>query len=170
MILTGPEILKRLEDGQIKISPFNIDQLNPNSYNLALGDEVVIYLDAVLDSKKPPNTQTIKIPAEGLLLYPGRLYLAKTTEYTESSGVVPVLYGRSSAARLGISVSQNAGLGDTGYKGVWTMSVTVSQPVRVYPQMQIAQLVYLDVVGDIVEYSGKYQGSLSAVASKIAQD
>ena len=170
MILTGPEILKRLESGQIKIQPFSVDQLNPNSYNVTLGAEILVYSDAILDSKRKLDTQTIKIPQEGLILNPGRVYLAKTEEYTEASGVVPVMYGRSSAARLGISVTNNAGLGDTGYKGVWTMAITVAQPVRVYVGMKLAQLVFFDVKGDVVEYAGKYQNSLEAVASKLNQD
>lgn len=170
MILSGPEILKRIENGQIKIEPFNIDQVNPNSYNLTLGSELLVYSDAILDMKKSPATQAIKIPAEGLILQPGRLYLAKTAEYTETNGVVPILYGRSSAARLGLAVSSDAGLGDTGYRGNWTLAITAAHPTRIYAGMKIAQLVYLDVKGEVVEYEGKYQGSTEAVASKISQD
>lgn len=38
MILTGSEIKKYLRNGDIVISPFNEEQLNPNSYNYRLGD------------------------------------------------------------------------------------------------------------------------------------
>lgn len=170
MMLTGPEILKRISDGQIKITPFNVNQLNPNSYNLTIGDSLVVYSDAILDAKRSPNTQTISIPTEGLLLHPGRLYLAKTVEVTETNGLVPVLYGRSSAARLGISVNQNAGLGDTGYVGAWTLAINVAQPVKIFAGMKIAQLVYFETTGDVVSYSGKYQGSLDPVPSKLSED
>lgn len=162
MILTAPEILKNINNGNIVISPFNADKLNPNSYNVTLDNELVLYKDAILDLKKPSDTQKIVIPESGLILQPGRLYLAKTLEHTETKGLVPVLYGRSSAARAGISVHCSAGLGDTGYKGVWTLSISVIQPVRLYPNATLAQVVFFKTQGDVVEYSGKYQGSTLA--------
>jgi len=170
MILTGPEILKRIEQGQIKIDPFNVDQINPNSYNLTLSDEVLVYSDAILDSKKKPATQSIKIPEEGLILQPGRLYLAKTREFTETNGLVPVLYGRSSVGRLGLFVHVTAGFGDTGFAGNWTLELVAVQPLRVYAGMKICQIVYLEPTGDLVQYSGKYQNSVSVVASKFSED
>ena len=38
MILTGSEIKKYVENGDIVIEPFNEDQLNPYSYNYRLGE------------------------------------------------------------------------------------------------------------------------------------
>ena len=51
MILSGKEIEKRLNN-DIKITPFNIKQLNPNSYNLKLHNELLVYKDKILDMKK----------------------------------------------------------------------------------------------------------------------
>ena len=42
MILSGSEIKARLGT-DIGIDPFNEDQLNPNSYNLRLHDELLVY-------------------------------------------------------------------------------------------------------------------------------
>ena len=36
MKLTGPEIQRRIAEGQIGINPYNPEQLGPNSYNLRL--------------------------------------------------------------------------------------------------------------------------------------
>jgi dCTP deaminase len=36
MILTGSEILKEVKKGNIMITPFDDDQINPNSYNYKL--------------------------------------------------------------------------------------------------------------------------------------
>ena len=41
MILTGKEIKKRMGN-DIVIEPFSDDQLNPNSYNLKLHDELMV--------------------------------------------------------------------------------------------------------------------------------
>lgn len=159
MILTATKILEKITDGSLKIEPFSLENLNPNSYNLTIADELVTYNDAILDTKAQLNTLKTKIPNEGYVLHPGRLYLAKTLERTETNGVVPVLYGRSSAARLGMSVTLGAGLGDTGYAGVWTLAITVTQPVKIYKNMKLAQVVFYEVSGDVVPYDGKYQNS-----------
>lgn len=51
MILSGKQIKERLHK-DIIIEPFNELQLNPNSYNLRLHNELVVYEDHILDMKK----------------------------------------------------------------------------------------------------------------------
>lgn len=48
IMLSGLEI-KRYLDEQIKIEPFDIRCLDPNSYNLKLADELLVYDQEVLD-------------------------------------------------------------------------------------------------------------------------
>ena len=55
MILTGKEIEKRLGK-DIVIKPYNPEQLNPNSYNLRLFNELVIYKDDILDARRDNQT------------------------------------------------------------------------------------------------------------------
>ena len=49
MLLSGQEIRRRQDKG-LTIEPFSEDQLNPNSYNLALHDELLVYEEVVLDA------------------------------------------------------------------------------------------------------------------------
>jgi len=42
-LLTGPEIARLVQAGELKIEPYNPDQLNPNSYNLRLCDKLLVY-------------------------------------------------------------------------------------------------------------------------------
>ena len=42
-MLTGHEILKQIKRNNIIIEPFNLDQLNPNSYNVRLGERLKVY-------------------------------------------------------------------------------------------------------------------------------
>ena len=100
MILSGREI-KRHMGSEIIIEPFDEARINPNSYNLSLHNELLVYEDDVLDMKKPNRTQTITIPEEGFLLEPGKLYLGRTNEYTRTETFVPMLEGRSSTGRFG---------------------------------------------------------------------
>ncbi len=157
MILSGEEIRARLGK-EICISPFCEDSLNPNSYNLTLHNELLVYEEVVLDVKEPNRFRRLTIPDEGLILSPGQLYLARTVEYTETHDFVPMIQGRSSLARLGLFVHCASGFGDVGFCGHWTMELSAVQPIRIYGGIRICQIAYHGLVGDIREYcNGKYQ-------------
>ena len=168
MILTGEEIRARVATGSVVIDDFDEARLGPNSYNLRLAPELLMYTDAVLDPKQDNRTRRCVIPPEGIKLMPGRVYLAMTQEYTETHGLVPLLTGRSSLGRLGLGVHVTAGFGDIGYCGNWTLELTVQQPTMVYPGMEICQIYYLLPLGDAThEYGGKYQGAREVLASRL---
>ena len=170
MILTGEEIMRRLHQ-DIYIEDFSEERLGPNSYNLRLGDKLLVYTDPVLDMRKKNPVETITIPKSGLLLVPGKLYLGCTKEYTETYNLVPMLEGRSSVGRLGISVHVTAGFGDVGYKGCWTLEITCTHPVRIYPDVEICQIYYHTLCGSIVrQYSGKYQCATLPGESQLYRD
>lgn len=170
MILTGPEIQRRLGN-DIVITPYDPKLLNPNSYNLRLADEIMVYTEMPLDMKKNNPVEKLKIPEEGLLLEPGKLYLARTLEHTETKKLVPMLEGRSSIGRLGLYVHVTAGFGDVGFSGFWTLEMHCVHPIRVYAGVQICQIFYHSVEGEITEYkSGKYQGNKGVQSSKLWMD
>jgi len=117
LILSGLEIKKHLGK-EIIIEPFDEKFLNPNSYNLRLSDELMVYEEDVLDMKKPNKTRKLIIPEEGIVLEPGRLYLGRTVEYTKTDKFVPMLEGRSSIGRLGLFIHVTAGF------GMWASAAT----------------------------------------------
>jgi dCTP deaminase len=157
MILSGHEIRAKL--GQdIVIDPYVEANLNPNSYNLSLHDELLIYEELVLDMRRSNRVRRITVPAEGLVLSPGQLYLGRTVERTETHNLVPMIEGRSSIGRLGLFVHVTAGFGDVGFCGYWTLEMFAVQPVRIYPGVAICQIFYHQIHGDVTEYaSNKYQ-------------
>jgi len=170
MILTGHEIKDRIGT-DIVIRPFNVHQLNPNSYDLKLHDKLMVYTKACLDFKKDDSTKIIIIPENGLKLYPGRLYLARTAEWTETYKLVPSIQGKSSVGRKGVSIHVTAGFGDIGFKGYWTLEIFCIHPVIIYPYMKICQIKYQTILGDYGEgYQGKYQDQNSIQSSKSYQD
>ncbi|MEY3031640.1 MAG: Deoxycytidine triphosphate deaminase, partial [Planctomycetota bacterium] len=83
MILSGNEIRQQL-GGNIQIDPFDESRLNPNSYNLSLHDELLVYEEVVLDMRKSNRVARVQIPEEGLVLTPNQLYLGRTAERTET--------------------------------------------------------------------------------------
>ena len=159
LILSGLEIKKHI-GREILIEPFDPSRLNPNSYNLSLHDELLIYSEKILDMKKANEHEKILIPPEGFILEPGKLYLGRTEEYTKTEGYIPMLEGRSSIGRLGICIHVTAGFGDVGFAGYWTLELFCVQPVRIYAGVQIAQIYYHTISGDYERYvNGKYQNN-----------
>ena len=171
MILSGQEIFKEVESGKLVIDPFDPKRVNPNSYNLRLHDELLIYTEPVLDMKKHHATELLKIPESGFLLEPGKLYLGRTLEYTKTSGFVPMLEGRSSVGRLGLCIHVTAGFGDVGFAGFWTLEIQCVQPIRIYPFVEICQIYYHTIQGEYDEYrSGKYQNNSGIQPSLLYTD
>mgnify|MGYP002624207295 FL=1 len=157
MILTGSQIRERL-DSDIIIDPFEESQLNPNSYNLRLHHELLVYEEIVLDMARPNRFRRYDIPPEGLVLSPNQRYRGRTVERTETHNLVPMLEGRSSIGRLGLFVHVTAGFGDVGFAGYWTLEMFAVQPIRIYAGVEIAQIFYHTLDGDVRAYaSDKYQ-------------
>jgi dCTP deaminase len=170
MILSGKKIAEEQGKG-INITPFNEAQVNPNSYNLRLSNELAYYEDDVLDMKKLPTLKQIEIPEEGYLLEPGKLYLGRTVEYTGTSKYVPMLEGRSSIGRLGLYIHVTAGFGDVGFSGYWTLEMHCLQPIIIYPNVEICQIYYHTINGDYDLYtSGKYANNKGIQASHLYLD
>lgn len=93
MIISGLEI-KNMLNKEIFIEPFDDSRLNPNSYNLRLHNELLVYDSHVLDMKVKNETKTISIPPRGPGARPGIVYLGRTVEYTKTHDHVPMLEGR----------------------------------------------------------------------------
>lgn len=147
-MLSGEEIIREVEQGNIVIKPFNKNKVNPNSYNLTLDNELIVYTDDILDCKKENNKKKIIIPEEGYILLPNQLYLAKTKEYTESYNFTPQISGRSSIGRIGLTVHISAGFGWIGFKGSWVLGLSCVKPVKIFPGMGICQIWFFPVIGN----------------------
>jgi dCTP deaminase len=170
MILTGKEIEAR-RGKDIVIEPYDPKLLNPNSYNLRLHDELLVYSELPLDMKKNNPAEKVLIPEDGILLEPGRLYLGRTVEYTSTHNLVPMLEGRSSVGRLGLFIHVTAGFGDTGFEGFWTLEIQCVHPIRIYAGVPICQIFYHTVQGEVSPYvSGKYQKNGGIQTSRLWMD
>jgi dCTP deaminase len=156
MILTDTQILAEMKRGTILVRPFNRKYLGSNSYDVHLGDWLAMYKHEILDAKVHNEVNYFRIPKEGLILVPSKLYLGVTKEYTETHRHVPFLEGKSSIGRLGIDIHATAGKGDIGFCNTWTLEISVRQPVRIYAGMPIGQLIYFEVNGEVaIPYNKK---------------
>jgi dCTP deaminase len=169
-MLSGKEIARHMGK-ELVIDPYDPRRLNPNSYNLRLAGELLVYEERVLDMKRENKARRLQIPPEGLLLQPGTLYLGRTVEYTRTDGFVPMLEGRSSIGRLGLFVHVTAGFGDVGFAGYWTLEIFCVQPVRIYAGVEICQIYYHELQGEYDAYhSGKYQNNQGIQPSLLYRD
>lgn len=170
-MLTGEAIYEAQLKGLIEIDPFDPRCINPNSYNLKLHPQLKMYSNPVLDSYEQNETDEIIIPKDGLQLEPNKLYIGRTVERTHSDHFIPMLNGRSSGGRLGLSIHICAGFGDIGFNGTWTLEITVVHPLIVYPNMEIAQVSYFTPAGHIGKlYNNKYQNQVEAQESRMWHD
>jgi len=101
MILSDHDILKAIGTGEIVIDPFRRESLGSNSYDVHLGNTLVIYQAAddthvqqPLDCAKENGFYYATIPTGGYVFRPGTLYLGVTEEYTETHRHVPFLDGK----------------------------------------------------------------------------
>ena len=176
--LTGAEIVRQMIMGNIEIDGFDMKNLNPNSYNLTLGNTIKTYRPVhqsknkndhsmYLDILKDNPYEEITITEEGFALVPGKVYIATTNERTFSSKFQPKIDGRSSVGRLGIMVHLTAGYGDIGFDGKWTLELAVIQPIIIYPNIPICQVSFMVPAGDTsIQYNGRYQHQTDAETSK----
>ena len=115
-MLTGAEIIRLHKEGIIQISDFDESRVNPNSYNLRLSNEMIVYdvsrddvFNNYIDTKKDNPTKKFIIPESGIILMPNVLYLGSTIEKTYVGDLIPCISGRSSVARCGIEIHRTAG-------------------------------------------------------------
>lgn len=185
-MLTANKIIEEVEDGRIFISDFNLDQLNPNSYNVRLRNSFRICRKLnksndedslkAIDSKNPDPTafEVCNIDyGDSIILMPGDFVLGATQEVIGSDYYISAIDGRSSIGRLGIQIHATAGFGDIGFKGTYTLEISNlnPNPVILYSGMEIAQ-VYFEKPDGIVDflYNGRYNHQVYPTESKLNLD
>lgn len=180
MFLTRQAIKEALKADEIHISPFHEGNLSPNSIDVTLNQRLLAYTleNGYLDMKENNPTEEIIIPEDGFILQPNVLYIGSTNETATSHCYIPMFEGRSSIGRLGINTHITAGFGDVGWgyehqEGkvqclypTWTLEICVVHPVKVYPDVRIGQVYFVEPKGDIEFYTGKYSSQKSPQASK----
>jgi len=170
MILTGNKIIKEVESGKIEIAPFDKNRITTNSYDLSIGETILCYKTKIIDPKVETPCEEIKIPSDGMVLNPGDFVLGHSNERIGSDFYVPIIHGRSGTARMGLFVHVTADLIDIGSHGVSTFQLYATLPVRLYPDILIAQVSFWVPFGDIVLYKGKYQNSTGPKPSMTYKD
>jgi dCTP deaminase len=177
MIIVDWQLRDRIARGHIKIDPYDPKLVQPNSVDIRLGNHFVWYKPGteVIDpyDQKSVTTDTEETHADSFVLHPGQFILAETLEcITLPDNIVATIEGKSSIARLGVTLHQTGGWIDAGFRGTITLEMANvnSRPVKVYAGMPIGQLVFYTTERSENPYDkkadAKYLGQHSATLSR----
>ncbi len=182
MILSDKDIKKYINEGKIKITPYDEkEQLKSIGVDLKLGNTFKIfkvthkaYVD-LSDEHYEPDTETVDIPSGGtFILHPDEFVLGITEENIElPNNIMAHIDGRSSLGRLGIGVHSTAGHVDPGWKGKLTLEISNigKLPISILPGMRFCCLIFETLSSPVErEYRGKYFGQEGPVESRISRD
>lgn len=141
MTYSDRDIIQALQRGEINITPFRYDQLQPASYDCRLYHEILVYAPDVPAVEQVPMAVSLK---DGdYLLRPGEFILACTEEYFElNDRHIFHVDGKSSLGRQSLVVHQQAGWADPGFNGQITLEVTCTLPMYLRDHMPICQMVF----------------------------
>jgi dCTP deaminase len=188
MILADREIMQALEDGRIKISPPpNFDeQLGSCSIDFHLGHTFMVFEHSqfsYIDPRHPQSIgeamRTIEVKeGDAFIMQAGDFALASTMESLElPDDLLGRLEGRSSIARLGITVHSTAAVFEPGWIGTATMELSNlgRMAVALYPGMRICSFTFEQLTSSVLtpyrkKLNNKYAGQITPRASGLSEE
>jgi dCTP deaminase len=151
-VLSDGTIRRLVEEGRIKIEPWDPGMVQPASVDLNLGPSFRVFHNfrvPAIDLADPPTNLTEHVElrdGESFVIHPGEFVLGRTEEFVEiPDDIVARIEGKSSLGRLGLIVHATAGFVDPGFKGTLTLEITnlTRVPIILWPGKPIAQLSFM---------------------------
>ena len=163
MILSDRDIDQIIKSGKaFLINPYNEEMLQPNSYDMSLGQEL-----------KTLNGKCIDLSQESYKLKPYEFLLGSTMEKVHIPyDLCGHVDGKSSIGRLGVFVHISSGFIDSGFTGNITLEIfnCSDKEFELYHGMPICQLIFETLTSPVVKPYGArgnhYQNSDGTVLSK----
>jgi dCTP deaminase len=180
-VLSDGTIRRLVEEGRIRIDPWDPELVQPASVDLRLGDSFRVFHNhriSAIDLREPPANLTEEIVIGGddaFVIHPGEFALGRTLEWVElPEDIVARIEGKSSIGRLGLIVHATAGFCDPGWKGTLTLELNnlTRVPIKLYPGLLIAQLSFMTLDAPAERPYGSealgshYQGQVAATESR----
>src|ERR687895_2053367 len=180
-VLSDGTIRRLVEEGRIKIDPWDPEMVQPASVDLRLGRSFRVFHNhklPAIDLAEPPRgvTELVEIDADqSFVIHPGEFVLGTTEEWVElPDDIVARIEGKSSLGRLGLIVHATAGFVDPGFNGTLTLEITnlTRVPIVLWPGRPIAQLSFmaLDQAAERPyghpDLGSHYHGQLEATESR----
>lgn len=188
MVLSDGDIIAALESGRIRIDPapdLSV-QLGSVSVDFRLGTTFMVFEHSkysYIDPRHPQSIgdamRTIEVAEnEPFIMQPGDFALASTIESLElPDDLLGRLEGRSSIARLGITVHSTAAVFEPGWIGTATMELSNlgRMAVALYPGMRICAFSFETVSSPVrtpyrKKLNNKYAGQMTPRASLLSEE
>jgi dCTP deaminase len=179
--LSDGTIRRLVDEGRIRVDPWDPNQVQPASIDLRLGDSFRVFHNhrvTAIDLRDVPTNLTEEVevrPEEPFVIHPGEFCLGRTLEWVElPDDVVARVEGKSSLGRLGLIVHATAGFVDPGWKGTLTLELNnlTRVPIKLWPGLPIAQLSFMALDRPAEKPYGSpdlgshYQGQVAATESR----
>lgn len=171
-----PLIVRPLLDPKTQIGRCSLDIRLSNEFIVTKETQLPILDVAKFDSLRENimhYQEKIRVGyGEGFVLHPKEFVLGASFEYISlPRDVMAYVVGRSSWGRLGLVIA-TATLIDPGFKGVITLELANlgKVPLKLYPCLRIAQLVFHRLTSPTEGYTGGYLTSTGPRFSEIYND
>lgn len=188
MILSDRDIRRALDEGRIGIDPMPdlSSALGSVSIDFRLSTTFMVFehsRHSFIDPRQPRSIgeamrEIVCAEDEPFIMQPGDFALASTVENLSlPDNLLGRLEGRSSIARLGITVHSTAAVFEPGWVGTATMELSNlgRMAVALYPGMRICAFCFEEVSSSVsVPYrdkvGNKYAGQVAPRASQLAEE
>ena len=177
MYLADVTIKKYLHEGKIEISPKIKDEdIRPIGIRLHLAKKILIPTPGHVDLLQPVdlNYSEVNLEEEDFVLEPNGFILGSTVEKIRMApDIMGFLDGRSTIARLGLTVHVTAGVIDGKHDVAGTITLEIKNlgvhSVRLRENDAIGQLIFATLGEDIQQQSqSQYIGQDGVVAPNLA--
>ncbi len=173
MMLSGEDIRKAIAEGSLAVEPFHESCVRLSGLSLHLGEQILRPLPGkvvdVLNKITPDYEERILSMEHPYTLAPREFILAHTHELvTVGQKFGLLIEGRSTLARVGLTVVQTAMIVDPGHTArAITLELANHGPnaILLYPMMKIARAALFEFKtppSEGYDQSGKYRGQKSA--------
>lgn len=173
MLLSDKDIRAEIDNGRVRIDPFDDSMVQPSSIDVRLDRYFRVFENHRYPHIDPSVEQvdlTRLVEPEGdepFILHPGEFVLASTYEVVSlPDDLASRLEGKSSLGRLGLVTHSTAGFIDPGFSGHVTLELSnlATLPIKLWPGMKIGQLCLFRLTSPAEHpygserYGSRYQG------------
>ena len=181
MLLSDRDILGEIDNGRVRLEPFEAAMVQPSSIDVRLDrffrtfeNHRYPHIDPAED--QPELTRAVEpVGDEAFILHPGEFVLGSTYEVVSlPDDIAARLEGKSSLGRLGLLTHSTAGFVDPGFSGHVTLELAnvANLPIKLWPGMKIGQLCFFRLSSPAEhpygseKYGSRYQGQRGPTPSR----
>ncbi|MBK0865191.1 MAG: dCTP deaminase [Saccharopolyspora sp.] len=149
MLLSDRDLRKELDEGRLRLDPFESAMIQPSSIDVRLDRFFRVFDNSKYTHIDPAQqqdelTSPVEVPDDDpFVLHPGEFVLGSTYEAVRlPEDLAGRLEGKSSLGRLGLLTHSTAGFIDPGFFGHITLELSnvANLPITLWPGMKIGQL------------------------------